>query len=274
MRATREDPQSTPTLPERLHSLRHGFSLWLSERLRRTRGVHRETPAHALPALAAAETAAIEALRRRYGAECERHRGATTALRSYEYLDILHRAFAQAGVDPPTGGALCDVGSANFWYARALSAFFRPTSVLGVEVEGYRRYKDGRSRHDYAAGYLADLPAARFEIADYTRHTEPADLITAWFPFVSTAAILAWRLPLGLLQPAALFGRVRANLTPRGAFLMVNHGEAEARTARALCDAAGLGLRFIGPVSTPLAAHRARRPVVSLWCRDRPGPAG
>ena len=34
---------------------------------------------------------------------------------------------------------------------------------------------------------------------------KPADLITAWFPFLTPAAILAWRLPLSLLAPERLF---------------------------------------------------------------------
>ena len=62
---------------------------------------------------------------------------------------------------------LCDVGCASFWYAAALEAFFRPRAMVGVDVEGYRLFKDGRTRSDYAAGYVGQRPNARFVVADY-----------------------------------------------------------------------------------------------------------
>ncbi len=40
---------------------------------------------------------------------------------------------------------------------------------------------------------------ARFLVADYVGCELPAEVITAWFPFVTPAALLAWRLPLSLL---------------------------------------------------------------------------
>ena len=44
----------------------------------------------------------------------------------------------------PAGGVLCDIGCASFWYAAALQTFFRPDSIVGVEVEGHRLFRDGR----------------------------------------------------------------------------------------------------------------------------------
>ena len=58
-------------------------------------------------------------------------------------------------------------GCASFWYAAALEAFFRPRALVGVDVEGYRLFKDGRTRSDYAAGYVGQRPNARFVVADY-----------------------------------------------------------------------------------------------------------
>ncbi len=106
---------------------------------------------------------------------------AATSIRNYEYLDILDRGWRESGMRRPEGGALCDVGCASFWYAAALQAFFRPDRLVGVEVEGHRLFRDGRSRIDYAAGYLEQLPNARFVVADYTNYPEPADVITAGF---------------------------------------------------------------------------------------------
>ncbi len=91
----------------------------------------------------------------------------------------------------PAGGRLCDIGCASFWYAATLQIFFRPDRMVGVEVEGHRLLRDGRTRIDYAAGYLAELPTVRFVVADYAATEEPADVITAWLPFLTPAGILA-----------------------------------------------------------------------------------
>ena len=141
----------------------------------------------------------------------------------------------------------------------------RFTELVGVEVEGYRLFKDGRSRADYAAGYLHGLPNARFVVADYVTAELPADVITAWFPFVTPAAILAWRLPLSLLQPERLFANIYHNLRAGGVFVMVNHGPAEAAVSQRLCNAAGL--RRLSVCSEPgvLSRERSSTAVVSLW---------
>ena len=91
-----------------------------------------------------------------------------TSVNNYEYLDILDDAWPEGhawSVTAPRAAQgmelLCDVGCASFWYAAALEAFFRPERVVGVDVEGHRLFKDGRTRIDYAAGYCgaaADRP--------------------------------------------------------------------------------------------------------------------
>jgi hypothetical protein len=192
---------------------------------------------------------------------------AATSANNYEYLDILDRAWADCGLPHPEGGVLCDVGSASFWYAAALNAFFRPRELVGVEVEGHRLFKDGHSRIDYAAGYVGQIPGARFLVADYVECDLPADVITAWFPFMTPAALLAWRLPLSMLAPERLFVRIYRNLRPKGLLVLVNHGAAEAAIARGLCDAAGLK-----PVSSfaepgPLSGHRVCPALLSCWTR-------
>jgi len=163
------------------------------------------------------------------------------------------------------GGVLCDIGCASFWYAAALQSFFRPDRLLGVEIEGHRLFRDGRTRIDYAKGYLMPLRHAQFVVADYTGCVEPADIITAWFPFLTPAATLAWRLPLSLLAPQRLFRQIRHNLLPGGVFFMVNHGLNEAGLAENWCAAAGL--RFAARWSEPgvLSGHRMSPPILSWW---------
>ncbi|MEP6886216.1 MAG: class I SAM-dependent methyltransferase [Gammaproteobacteria bacterium] len=207
----------------------------------------------------------IAALRDRYQVQFELGMSAATSRNNYEYLDLLDSGWSSLGMGRPEGGVLCDIGCASFWYAATLQAFFRPRCLRGVEVEGYRLFRDGRTRIDYAAGYVAPLPNAEFVVADYTRYSEPADLITAWFPFVTPAAILAWRLPLSLLAPQKLFHRIRHNLRPGGMFLMVNHGAAEAALAAGLCAAAGLVCSGRWAAAGVLSRHRMLPPVLSWW---------
>ncbi len=208
-------------------------------------------------------------MRSRYQVQFESHMTAATSLNNYEYLDILDRAWSASGLPRPEGGELCDVGCASFWYAATLHAFFRPRRLLGVDIEGFRLFKDGRTRADYAAGYVSRLPDARFLVADYSSFAHRADIVTAWFPFVTPAAILAWRLPLSLLQPERLFRQIHHNLRPEGLLVMVNHGIEEAALAGELCTAARLLPVWrdfqSSPGSTRLWGKRAVPAILSCW---------
>jgi len=257
-------------LNKRLRSWRHAFSFALSRRIRWSRGLYREKPAGQLRRLTPEQEQRVAALRGRYQVQFEQRLGERSSTVNYEYLDILDRAWQASGRAPPRGGVLCDVGCASFWYAAALYAFFRPERLMGVEIEGHRLFRNGRARIDYAAGYVADLPAAEFVVADYTRFDQPADTITAWFPFLTATAILAWRLPLSLLRPESLFARIKHNLKRDGLFVMVNHGPSEADLAAASCGAAGL--RPIGRWQDPgvLSSYRLAPPVLSWWQHPTP----
>jgi hypothetical protein len=253
------------SLLQRLRSLRHGFWYGVSERIHWSRGAFEETPARELCSVDREQGERIAALRSRYQVQFELRLSAATSTRNYEYLDLLDRGWATLGRPRPMGGALCDVGCASFWYADALQTFFRPDSIVGVEVEGHRLFRDGRARIDYARGYMGRLPNARFVVGDYAEFREPADIITAWFPFLTPASILAWRLPLWLLKPERLFRQIQHNLGPQGLFFMVNHGTAEAVLATRWCDAAGLRLAGRWSELGLLNGHRSSPPVLSWW---------
>jgi hypothetical protein len=237
----------------------------LSRRIRWSRGLHREKPARQLRQLTPEQDQRVTALRAGYGVQFEQRLGKHSSTINYEYLDILDRAWQESGRPPPRGGVVCDVGCASFWYAAALYAFFRPDRLIGVEIEGHRLFRDGRARIDYALGYVADVPNAEFVVADYARFEQPADTITAWFPFLTSTAILAWRLPLSLLKPETLFTKIKHNLRQNGLFVMVNHGPSEADLAAERCSAAGL--RWVGRWQDPgaLSSYRLAPPVLSWW---------
>jgi SAM-dependent methyltransferase len=262
------------SLLQRIRSLRHRFWYGLSERARWSRGTFLETPALQLPTLPIEQSRRIAALQERYQVRFESELGVQTSLNNYEYLDILDHAWPSTAPLRPQGmEQLCDVGCASFWYAAALDAFFRPRAMVGVDVEGYRMFRDGRTRSDYAAGYVGQRPNGRFIVADYLTYTEPADVITAWFPFLTPAAILAWRLPLSLLRPERLIRQIHHNLNPGGLFVMVNHGVEEAGLAHGLCIAAGFELAWQYSGSALLGRRRLLPPVVSSW-RHLGGRAG
>jgi SAM-dependent methyltransferase len=253
---------------QRLRSFRHRFWYGVSERVRWSRGAVRETPVRKLPALPCQQQRRIAALRSHYQVHFELTMNAATSLNNYEYLDILDRGWSASGLARPAGGTVCDIGCASFWYARTLQCFFSPRRLVGVEIEGHRLFKDGHTRIDHAAGYLAELPTAEFLVADYRRLDLAADVVTAWFPFISAPAILAWRLPLSLLAPEALFKRCYHNLKPGGLLVMVNHGSEEAGAASMLCSAAGFKRAFEADEAGLLSDHRLRPAVLSCWRKN------
>lgn len=255
------------TLRQRLRSCYHALWYRLGEQVRWSRGIYREKPAGQLLAeLNNSQRTRVAVLRRQFGVEFERHCHAPTALKNYEYLDLLAKTWADWGMSRPAGGVVHDVGASNFWYARALHAFFRPTALTGIEVEGYRLYANGYSRWDYAQGYEKGVPRTKFVVADYADYVQPADTIVAWYPFVTPDPVLAWRMPLGLFAPQALFSRIASNLNPSGLFVMINQGPDEAACAARFCRKAGLVFRHSTEVRATLRARRLP-PVMSIWSR-------
>ena len=252
------------SLGQRCRSLYHALWFGLSERIRWSRKPYHEVSVGRLTNLATWQSACIESLQARYGICFESRYGRHTSLANYAYLDLLDQAWAAADRPVPTGGLVTDVGCANFWYAQTLHRFFRPAKLTGVDVEGYRLYPTGYSRYDAAAGYVADLPQTSFVAADYCEMDEQVDIITAWFPFVTPAPVLAWRLPLTVFSPGRLLTRIARNLAVGGTLFMVNQGTDEADVAAAYCRQAGLRSqgRWVHP--RPLRP-RPHPPVASWW---------
>ena len=257
---------------DRLRSAYHGFWLAVSEGTARVRGARPEAPAGALPELPPDVERRVGELRDRYGVEFERHVGARSALQNYEYLDWLDAAFASWGLPPPRPRVLHDVGCGGFAYAAALHRYFAPERLVGIDVEGHRRLRGGVNRHERVLGHLAALPGAEFAVADYTRWSRRAEFATAFFPFVTPAPLLAWRLPLSLLRPDALFAALQANLAPHGRLFMANQA-AEHATAAEFARRAGLQRVAVLERARRLGADYAAPGVVlSLWeCRERGG---
>jgi SAM-dependent methyltransferase len=256
---------SAPGPVDRLRSAWYGFWFALSERTGRVRGPRAETPCGELGNLAPEARARVDSLRAHYAVAFERRYAARSALLNYEYLDLLDAASAEWGWEPPRGGEVHDVGCGGFAYAAALHRWFAPRRLVGIDVEGHRRLQGGVTRHERVLGHLQGLAGAEFVVADYREYAERADVLTAFFPFVTPGPVLGWRLPLGLLDPSTLFGAMRRNLRPGGLLLMVNHGAEEAAVAAREATAAGFALR--GRVERERLGGEPPWPVVvSTWC--------
>lgn len=252
------------TFRQRLCSGYHAFWYRLGEGLCWSRGLYRERPAVRLAELTDRQQARGVFLSRRFAVRFERYCEQQTALKSYDYLDILDQAWTAWGQPRPVGVVVHDVGSSNFWYARVLQTFFHPSALTGVEVEGHRIYANGYSRWDYAQGYVQGLPQTSFVVSNYAQYDQKADVVMAWYPFVTPAPVLAWRLPLAMFTPHTLFSRIASNLTATGLFVMVNQGQEEAAIGANLCREAGLDRRWSYEVPATLRS-RHKQPVVSWW---------
>lgn len=252
----------------RLRSELHDVALAWSERTASVRGPRPEVPAGALRVSPAVQQR-IDALTHDYGVVFERQMGERSALTAYEYLGWLDVAFDAWALDPPRPAELHDVGCGGFAYAAALQRYFAPACLVGIDVEGHRRLRGGVNRHERILGHLAHLPGAEFVVADYTTFARRADFATAFFPFVTPAPVLAWRLPLRLLRPGALFEALHANLAPAGALFMANHSADEHAVAAEYASAAGL--ECVRTRAAPrLVADDAPDVVLSLWSAPPP----
>jgi hypothetical protein len=265
-------PATRATLRERVASAYFACCLALSQQLGRPRAPSAEPAAGVLTGLDDRTALRIAVLTERYGVRFEARRSQPTALQNYACLDVLDQAYAAWGLQPAPVTTMHDVGSASFGYAAALQAYFRPAHLVGVEIEGFRRLQGGIYRQQRALGLIADLEGVEFVVGDYRRYAGHADLVTAFYPFVTVTPVLAWRMPLSVLDPAALFARIRANLEPAGTLLMVNHSAAEAEVAGSYARAAGLTREHEYHCAATLEP-RPQPPVVSRWCGAR-GQAG
>ena len=258
------DAHPSCSFQQRVRSHYHAFWYHLGERLAWSRGIYRERPAQTLQDLNGVQYERIASLQRRFRVRFEQRATQATALRQYDYLDLLDQGWSALRLPNSTGGTLHDIGASNFWYAPVLHTFFRPARLIGVEVEGHRMYINGYSRHDYAQGYIQDLPNTEFHIQDYRGYRSPADIITAWYPFVTPAPVLAWRLPLSLFAPQTLFSQVARNLQPHGLFLMMNQGRDEATIAASWCRKIGL-VRYGSCELRSSLRPRLPAPILSCW---------
>lgn len=154
------------------------------------------------------------------------------------YLELLTTAFAASGLDLPDAAlAAIDVGVSDWFYAPALAAALRHwrsacprrLEVHGFEIDPGQRFRDGRSREDWAAWHLVGLDGLTYHADDARAWHGQVDLAMMLFPFLFARDSDRWGLPRYVLAPADLLGYTWSLVRPGGALVVANQGEAEHR---------------------------------------------
>ena len=151
-------------------------------------------------------------------------------------------------------GRVIDVGCRNWSYAQAVADCFPRAALLGVELDGYRRYWNMYRRIDYAQAYAAQLGRPARVIAGDFRDLDTLGeasfagetLFCFVFPFVTEDPCLSWGLPSCYADYQALLRhaiRLAQPQTPR--FLAVHQGDWEVDAARETYAALGFEMRSV-----------------------------
>jgi hypothetical protein len=176
----------------------------------------------------------------------------TPEQRFYEL--ILKKSFTSAELR--SFSCVLDVGSRNGSYLPALSRSCPEAKIIGIELDGGRRYWNGYRRCDYGEAHanalrcqgrgvhylwknFHDLSATSLGLEQ-----ERAVLITLFYPFVSPSPCAAWGLPSrfadypSLLRKLDSYGKRKA---PHGltTIIAAHQGEWEAGLARSAYEWVG-----------------------------------
>lgn len=238
----------------------------LRNALKLTRRNYSQTPCRDLQMDSQETLKRIKALKSRYDVAFEKHLAQSDAFENYHVLDVLTQAREVLGFEPKPGLILADAGCKNFYYARALAAFFKPALLTGIEVDAYKLYRDFHTRFSYAEFYLRDLTECRYRAMDFLKFQEPLDGLTMLLPFVTPYPLVKWTLPLSLFKPKPFFAHAFALVKPGGWLFMMNQSEDEEAAAHKLAETAGFKLK--GKMAIRALSERDEPPRVSWWGRS------
>lgn len=180
------------------------------------------------------------------------------------YSLVLHEITKTCAADPAKAAAVVDIGCRNWSYAKALGEHFPTADLLGVELDGGRRYWNGYRRIDVANSYAAELSSetrkAECLYADFRKldpenlrpFTEQRELwFTFFYPFVSEDPALAWGIPQEFADFGALLTHARKLSNAVGRkyrVLSLHQGSWEANLARESYQKAGLSIACEGVI--------------------------
>ncbi len=231
---------------------------------------YHEKPAGSLPNLTPPQRLIVQGLRDQYNVHFEAFLNERNALRNYYLLHLLDQVAetwgwgSDDGASSLKGRRVVDVGSKNFYYAPALHAFFQPSHLAGVELDGFHLYRGLYTNASYADFYIKTLPNSAYHVMNLTAYHEPVDILVWFFPFVFKEDVVSWYLPLNCFEPKTLFQHARQILSEEGVLLMVNTGEEEWTVASDLLHQVGFSQRGWIPAFEGLWS-KVITPSISLW---------
>ncbi|MBB3113673.1 hypothetical protein FHS18_005786 [Paenibacillus phyllosphaerae] len=161
-----------------------------------------------------------------------------------DLMDSVRHRLISLGVHPVR---LVDVGSRTFYYAPCLYHFgtyggLELKSICGIELDPYRRYRNGYTAYDYALAYMKEIgdPVVRYEAMDFAAYEQSYNVCTMFLPFVTEQALLHWGLPLRTFMPQRLIEHAYEHLASPGVLLITNKGPEEQRALHELLDDMGI----------------------------------
>ena len=137
-----------------------------------------------------------------------------------------------------------DIGAKDFFLASLLSRYFHwkgePPHVIGIEVDGYRRYQNLQTRASLGKANAAYIPHGEYRVMDFLQWEKPIDIAVLFGPFVTEKPLLGWGLPRSFFQPQALFQHVARTLSADGILFLSCPTEEEFDLSHAFAQKAGL----------------------------------
>ena len=149
----------------------------------------------------------------------------------------------------PDPEVVYDIGCRNWSYAPAVAAAFPRARLVGVEVDGGRRYWNLHRRIDAAASQASELSCtghrANVIFDDFRNLVLPASTVSSalfcfFYPFVSERPCRKWGLPVSFARFYSLLAHAQTSEARQNQVLSVHQGEWEAVLARQAYGRAGL----------------------------------
>ncbi|HEY0708872.1 MAG TPA: hypothetical protein VGG33_18835 [Polyangia bacterium] len=196
-----------------------------------------------------------------------------TPIQLHENLALLDLLTLHLPAGLPPGRGL-DVGAKNGSTLPALVAASRRPWDL-VELDAHRRYLSMSTRRAHgerlARAFAADGLDCRYIAGSVAGVTTSHAVVTWVLPFVHEGPLRAWGLPRRFFAPLALLRHVGSLVAPGGVLFVINQGEGERDTQRALFTELGLTPTELGQLETPLSPFRRPR-FGFLWQRPVTAP--
>lgn len=158
---------------------------------------------------------------------------------------------------------ILDIGSKNWFYARAEYDFFKKNHkdfVLdGVEIDAYRLYSNFYNRFEVAKYYIKDLKNVNYIVANLLDIDKNYDYILWFLPFVLPRAHVMWGLPKKIFYPEKLLIHAFSLLNKNGKMLIVNQGEKEALKQKELLEKLCISYLNLGEVKSNYFNYQNKR---------------